>query len=453
MAMADFNRNPPHSLEAEQALLGGLMLVPTAWDRIAGLVNERDFYRRDNQLIFRAIGELAERGEPFDPITLGDWFDSHDLSKDIGGSVALIDLANNTPSAANVEAYARVIRDRSVLRQLIDASSLTARDCFNPEGRTTEAILNEAESRVFSIADSGARGRKGFASTREIAREAVRIMHDRYESKGGLSGLASGFKDFDELTSGLQDGDLVVLAGRPSMGKSAMATNIAEFVALKTKRAVGLFSMEMPASQLFLRMVSSTARIDSQALRSGNLSEEQWPRFTGAVTVLSDAPLHIDETGSLSPSELTSRARRLHREHGLGLVVVDYLQLMQVPGTRENRATEISEISRSLKSLAKELNVPVIALSQLNRALEQRSDKRPMMADLRESGAIEQDADLIGFIYRDEYYNKDSADKGLAELIIAKQRNGPTGTIKLVFDGRHTRFNDYSPETDYPSGY
>lgn len=451
--MADFNRNPPHSLEAEQALLGGLMLVPTAWDRIAGLVNERDFYRRDNQLIFRAIGELAERGEPFDPITLGDWFDSHDLSKDIGGSVALIDLANNTPSAANVEAYARVIRDRSVLRQLIDASSLTARDCFNPEGRTTEAILNEAESRVFSIADSGARGRKGFASTREIAREAVRIMHDRYESKGGLSGLASGFKDFDELTSGLQDGDLVVLAGRPSMGKSAMATNIAEFVALKTKRAVGLFSMEMPASQLFLRMVSSTARIDSQALRSGNLSEEQWPRFTGAVTVLSDAPLHIDETGSLSPSELTSRARRLHREHGLGLVVVDYLQLMQVPGTRENRATEISEISRSLKSLAKELNVPVIALSQLNRALEQRSDKRPMMADLRESGAIEQDADLIGFIYRDEYYNKDSADKGLAELIIAKQRNGPTGTIKLVFDGRHTRFNDYSPETDYPSGY
>ncbi len=444
----DTLRVPPHSLEAEQAVLGGLMLAPKAWDRVADRISEDDFYRKDNRLIFRAIAQLAERNQPFDAITLGEWFDHQELADEIGGTATLIDLANNTPSAANITAYADIVRDRAVLRQLIDAGTEIAGNGYRTEGRTTQEILEDAEQRVFQIAEAGARGRAGFVDMRNAAREAMRILHERYEHRGELTGLSTGFTDLDEKTAGLQKSDLVILAGRPSMGKTALAVNIAEAAVLRGKKTVGIFSMEMSSSQLMFRLVSSLGRINQQALRSGDLAEEDWPRVTSAITMLSESKLYIDDTPALSPVELRSRARRLHRDSddGLGLIVIDYLQLMQVPGSKENRATEISEISRSLKALAKELDVPVICLSQLNRALEQRNDKRPMMSDLRESGAIEQDADLIMFIYRDEYYHEDSADKGLAEVIIGKQRNGPTGTIKLAFHGQYTKFESYTPE-------
>ncbi len=444
----DTLRVPPHSLEAEQAVLGGLMLAPKAWDRVADRISEDDFYRKDNRLIFRAIAQLAERNQPFDAITLGEWFDHQELADEIGGTATLIDLANNTPSAANITAYADIVRDRAVLRQLIDAGTEIAGNGYRTEGRTTQEILEDAEQRVFQIAEAGARGRAGFVDMRNAAREAMRILHERYEHRGELTGLSTGFTDLDEKTAGLQKSDLVILAGRPSMGKTALAVNIAEAAVLRGKKTVGIFSMEMSSSQLMFRLVSSLGRINQQALRSGDLAEEDWPRVTSAITMLSESKLYIDDTPALSPVELRSRARRLHRDSddGLGLIVIDYLQLMQVPGSKENRATEISEISRSLKALAKELDVPVICLSQLNRALEQRNDKRPMMSDLRESGAIEQDADVIMFIYRDEYYHEDSADKGLAEVIIGKQRNGPTGTIKLAFHGQYTKFESYTPE-------
>lgn len=447
-ANVDALRVPPHSLEAEQAVLGGLMLAPEAWDRVSDRVNEDDFYRKDNRLIFRAIAELSARNHPCDAVTLGEWFQSHGLAEEIGGVATLAELANATPSAANIAAYAEIVRDRSVLRQLIDAGTEIVGNGYRTEGRTTQEILEAAEQRVFQIAEAGARGRKGFLDMRQVANEAIRILHDRYENRGQITGLATGFSDLDEKTAGLQSSDLIILAGRPSMGKTALAVNIAEAAAIKARKVVAVFSMEMSASQLGFRLVSSLGRINQQALRTGDLAEEDWPRVTQAITLLSESRLYIDDTPALSPVELRSRARRLHREHGgLGLIVIDYLQLMQVPGSKENRATEISEISRGLKALAKELDVPVIALSQLNRSLEQRTDKRPMMADLRESGAIEQDADVIMFIYRDEYYNKESADKGTAEVIIGKQRNGPTGTIRLAFRGEFTRFENWAPES------
>lgn len=445
----DTLRVPPHSLEAEQAVLGGLMLAPRAWDKIADRIREDDFYRKDNRLVFRAIAELAGRNQPFDAVTLGEWFDTHELADEIGGVATLINLANNTPSAANITAYADIVRDRAILRQLIDAGTEIAGNGFRTEGRSTREIVEDAEQRVFRIAEAGSRGRAGFVDMRKAAREAMRVLHERYQHRGELIGLTTGFTDLDEKTAGLQKSDLIILAGRPSMGKTALAVNIAESVVLRAKKTVAIFSMEMSSSQLMFRLVSSLGRINQQKLRSGDLAEEDWPRVTSAITMLTESKLYIDDTPALSPVELRSRARRLHRDSkdGLGLIVIDYLQLMQVPGSKENRATEVSEISRGLKALAKELDVPVMCLSQLNRALEQRTDKRPMMSDLRESGAIEQDADLIMFIYRDEYYNKDSADKGLAEVIIGKQRNGPTGAIKLAFHGQYTRFENFTPET------
>jgi replicative DNA helicase len=444
----DALRVPPHSLEAEQAVLGGLMLTPEAWDRVADRVVEEDFYRKDNRLIFRAIAELAGRNQPCDAVTLGEWFESHGLAAEIGGSAVLVELANSTPSAANINAYAEIVRDKSVLRRLIDAGTEIIGNGYRTEGRTTQQILEDAEQRVFKIAEAGARGRQGFVEIRRVAQEAIRILHDRYENKGRVTGLPTGFVDLDEMTAGLQPSDLIVLAGRPSMGKTALAINMAESAVLQAKKAVAVFSMEMSATQLAFRLVSSLGRINQQQLRTGDLAEEDWPRVTQAITLLSESKLFIDDTPALSPVDLRSRARRLHREHGgLGLIVIDYLQLMQVPGSKENRATEISEISRGLKALAKELNVPVIALSQLNRSLEQRSDRRPMMADLRESGAIEQDADVIMFIYRDEYYNKESPDKGTAEVIIGKQRNGPTGMVRLAFLGQYTKFENWAPES------
>jgi replicative DNA helicase len=345
------------------------------------------------------------------------------------------------------------VREKSVLRQLIDAGTTITEDGYRPEGRSTQEVLESAEQKVFHIAEAGARGRKSTVPMREAVKDAFKILTERYNNRGQLTGLPSGFADLDDKTAGLQPSDLVIVAARPSMGKTAFSVNIAEHAAIRSKKPVAIFSMEMSASQLAFRLISSVGRIHQQNLRTGDLAEEDWPRVTSAITMLSEAKIFIDDTPALSPVELRSRARRLKREHGgLGLIVIDYLQLMQVPGNKENRATEISEISRGLKALAKELNVPVIALSQLNRSLEQRSDKRPMMSDLRESGAIEQDADVILFIYRDEYYNPESPDKGKAEIIIGKQRNGPTGTVKLTFLGQYTKFENFTPE-DYSGSF
>ncbi len=441
-------RVPPHSIDAEQSVLGGLMLAPDALDRVADRLAEQDFYRKDHRLIWRAINELANKGMPCDAVTLGDWFDTNGLAEMAGGAGYLIELANNTPSAANITAYAEIVREKSVLRQLIDAGTSITEDGYRPQGQSVQEVLENAEQRVFHIAESGARGKKDSVSMREAVKDAFRLLSERYENRGQLTGITTGFTDLDNLTSGLQPSDLIIVAARPSMGKTAFALNIAETAALRNKKPVAVFSMEMSSSQLAFRLISSVGRIHQQRLRNGDLEEEDWPRVSNAISILSEAKIFIDDTPSLSPVELRSRSRRLHREHGgLGLIVVDYLQLMQVPGSKENRATEISEISRSLKGLAKELNVPVVALSQLNRSLEQRADKRPMMSDLRESGAIEQDADVIMFIYRDEYYNKETQDKGMAEIIIGKQRNGPTDTCKLTFLGQYTKFENYAPDS------
>ena len=439
-------RVPPHSIEAEQAVLGGLMLSGQAWDRIADKLSEEDFYRKEHRLIFRAIGELSTKGMPCDAVTLGEWFESNGIADLVGGPAYVVELANATPSAANIEAYALIVREKSVLRQLIDAGTDIAGDGFQPDGRSSQELIEGAEQRVFRIAEAGSRGKRQFVSVKDAAREALEVLNQRYHSDSTITGLATGFNDFDNMTAGLQAGDLVILAARPSMGKTALAVNMAEYAAIREKKSVAIFSMEMSAVQLTFRLLSSLGRINQQSLRSGKLEDEEWPRVTSAMALLAEAKIFIDDTPGLSPTELRARSRRLKRSHDLGLIVIDYLQLMTVPGNKENRATEISEISRSLKALAKELGVPVIALSQLNRSLESRTDKRPQMSDLRESGAIEQDADLIVFIYRDEYYNKESADKGVAEVIIGKQRNGPTGAIKLTFLGQYTKFENHARE-------
>ena len=438
-------RVPPQSVEAEQAVLGGLMLAPDAYDRVADQITEQDFYRRDHQLIYRAIRELAEKNKPFDAVTLGEWFESQGLAEQVAGGAYLIELASTTPSAANIVAYAEIVRDKAVLRKLIEVGTGIVNDGFQPDGRDSSEILSSAEQQVFAIAEAGARGRTDFVPVNKALSEAFDVLQTRYANGGSVTGLPTGYTELDELTAGLQPTDLVILAARPAMGKTTLALNIAEHAAIKTKKAVIVFSMEMSASQLALRLISSNGRVNAQRLRNGQLEDEDWSRVTGAIRMLRDAKIFIDDTPSLSPDVLRAKSRRLKREHDVGLIVVDYLQLMVVPGNKENRATEISEISRSLKHLAKELNVPVIALSQLNRSLESRADKRPVMADLRESGAIEQDADVIMFIYRDEYYNKEnSPDQGLAEVIIGKQRNGPTGSIKLKFFGEYTRFDNLS---------
>ncbi|MGV8940028.1 MAG: replicative DNA helicase [Lysobacter sp.] len=441
-------RVPPQSIEAEQAVLGGLMLAPEAYDIVGDALGEHDFYRRDHQLIFRAIRELAEKSKPFDALTLGEWFESMGESEQVAGGAYLIELASTTPSAANIKAYAEIVRDKAVLRKLIEVGTTIVNDGFQPEGRESSEILSAAEQQVFAIAEAGARGRTDFTAINTALSEAFDVLQTRYAAGGSVTGLSTGYTELDEMTAGLQPTDLLILAARPAMGKTTLALNIAEYAAIKSKKAVAVFSMEMSASQLALRLISSNGRVNAQRLRSGQLEDEDWSRVSGAIRMLKESKIFIDDTPGLSPDSLRAKARRLKREHDLGLVVVDYLQLMAVPGNTENRATEISEISRSLKHLAKELNVPVIALSQLNRSLETRADKRPVMADLRESGAIEQDADVIMFIYRDDYYNKEnSPDKGLAEIIIGKQRNGPTGSLKLKFFGEYTRFDNLSHDS------
>ena len=446
-AKIDALRVPPQSAEAEQAVIGGLMLAPDAIDRVGDLLTDNDFYRRDHRLIWRAIRELSEKNRPFDAVTLGEWFDANGLSEQIGGTGYLVELASSTPSAANIRAYAEIVREKAVLRQLIEAGTEIVNDGFQPEGRDSQEVLSAAEQKVFKIAEQGRRGRADFVSLREAMKDAFQILQERYENQGTVTGLPTGFTDLDEMTAGLQPSDLIILAARPAMGKTTLALNIAEFGALKTKKAVAVYSMEMSSSQLAFRLISSIGRVNATRLRTGQLEDEDWSRVNMAIKMLSEVKIFIDDTPALSPDVLRSKARRIKREHDLGLIVIDYVQLMQVPGSSENRATEISEISRSLKALAKELNVPVVALSQLNRSLESRTDKRPVMSDLRESGAIEQDADIIMFIYRDEYYHKDSQDKGLAEVIIGKQRNGPTGTVKLKFFGEYTRFDNLARDS------
>jgi replicative DNA helicase len=435
---------PPHSIEAEQSVLGGLMLDNRAWDLIVDRVREVDFYRHDHRLIFRAMARLAEQTKPLDYLTVAEALrELHEL-ENAGGDVYLYELANNTPTVANIGAYADIVRERSVLRQLISTANEIASHAFNPQGRNSTELLDAAERLVFEISEQGARV-GGPVNVKEYLARTMDRIDVLFQSDNPITGIPTGYHDLDEMTSGLQASDLVIVAGRPSMGKTMLAMNMAEHVAIKSKKPVLVFSMEMPGESIVMRLLSSLCRIDQLRIRTGKLQDEDWPRISSTVSMLSEAPLFIDDTPALSPAELRARARRIAKEHGqIGLIVVDYLQLMQVPGNNENRTAEISEISRSLKALAKELKVPVIALSQLNRSLEQRADKRPVMSDLRESGAIEQDADLIVFIYRDEVYNENSPDKGTAEIIIAKQRNGPLGKVRLTFLGQYTCFENFT---------
>ncbi|PUE10362.1 replicative DNA helicase [Limnohabitans sp. T6-20] len=436
-------RVPPHSIEAESSVLGGLLLDNGAWDRVGDLLVDSDFYRHEHKLIYAAIGALINASKPADVITVSEQLQNQGKTAEMGGLGYLNSLAQYVPSASNIRRYAEIVRERSILRKLVSASDEIATNAFNPQGKAIDRILDEAEQKIFNIGEEGSRMKQGFQSMDTLVVELLDRVQEMADNPNDITGVPTGFYDLDRMTSGLQPGDMVVLAARPSMGKTAFAINIAEHVALNEGLPVAVFSMEMGASQLAVRVVGSIGRIDQGHLRTGKLSDDEWPRLTEAIEKLRTVSLHIDETPGLTPSELRANARRLARQCGkLGLIVVDYLQLMSGSGSSggDNRATELGEISRGLKMLAKELQCPVIALSQLNRSVEQRTDKRPMMSDLRESGAIEQDADIIMFIYRDDYYNKDSKDPGVAEIIIGKQRNGPTGTVRLTFLKNLTRF-------------
>ncbi len=444
---------PPNSVEAEQSLLGGLMLDNLAWDKVADLIIASDFYRKDHQLIFAGIAQLAETSNPCDVVTVSEFLDNHDDLEAAGGLEYLALLSNETPGAANVRAYAKILRERSSLRSLISAGNQISGNAYATEGRSAADLVDEAERLVFEIAEKGSRGRIGFRPLKNILPDAVDRIDLLHQSGGDITGIATGYTEFDKLTAGLQSGELIVVAGRPSMGKTTLAINIAENAAIGARVPTAIFSMEMPSQQLAFRMISSLGRVDQTHLRTGKFPDEDWSRINTAVQLMSDAPIYIDDSASLSPTEIRARARRLKREHGLGLIVVDYLQLMQVHGSTENRATEISEICRSLKALAKELELPIIALSQLNRSVEQRTDKRPVMSDLRESGAIEQDADLIVFIYREEVYNPETPRKSVADISIAKQRNGPIGDFPLTFVGRFTKFENWVPDAYADEAY
>jgi replicative DNA helicase len=443
---------PPHSVEAEQSVIGGLLLDNQAWDRVSDLIVADDFYRREHRLLFDAVAALCQEGSPADVVTVCERLDKTGELEQVGGLSYIATLANNTPSAANVVAYCNIVRERSVLRQLLRAASDISSSTYQPDGRTVTELLDLAEKRILEIGEKGPR-RGDVKPISRLLAEAVDRIDTLFRSKSSITGVPTGFVDLDEKTSGMQRADLVIIAGRPSMGKTSLAMNIAEYAAVGQKVPVAVFSMEMPGAQLAMRMMASLGRINSHHVRTGRLNDDDWPRLTSAVSMLNEAPIFIDDTPGLTPLDLRARARRIKREHDLGLIIIDYLQLMQSGDNDENRATEISNITRSLKGLAKELNVPVIALSQLNRSVEQRTDKRPVMSDLRESGAIEQDADVILFIYRDEVYNENSQDKGIAEVIIAKQRNGPIGTVRLTFLGEYTKFENYSAGGNYRDQY
>lgn len=443
-------RVPPHSIEAEQSVLGGLLLDNSAWDRAGDLLTDSDFYRWEHRHIYAAIGALINTTRPADVITVFEQLQSHGKAEECGGLVYLNALAQSVPSAANLRRYAEIVRERAILRKLVATSDEIATAAFNPQGRQVSEILDEAEGKIFRIGEEGSRSKQGFQSMDQLVVQLIDRVNELHENGAeDVTGVRTGFYDLDKMTAGLQPGDLIVLAARPSMGKTAFALNIGEHVAANEGLPVVVFSMEMGAAQLALRMVGSMGRIDQSNLRTGRLRDDEWGRLSEAVEKLGKVSMYIDESPGLSPSELRARARRQARQCGqLGLIIVDYLQLMSGSGgsSEENRATVIGEISRGLKSLAKELKCPVIALSQLNRSVETRTDKRPMMSDLRESGAIEQDADVIMFIYRDEYYTKEACkEPGVAEIIIGKQRNGPTGTVKLTFLKPLTKFDNLAP--------
>ncbi|WP_174875195.1 replicative DNA helicase [Vogesella oryzae] len=439
-------RTPPHSIEAEQSVLGGLLLDNSAWEKIADLLTEGDFYRHDHRLIFKHMARLVDMARPADVVTVSESLDKNNELASIGGIAYLASLAQNTPSAANIRRYGEIVRERSIMRALAQVGTEIAEAAYNPQGRDAAQLLDDAEGKVFQIAESTAKSKQGFLEMPALLKEVVERIDMLYsrENPDEVTGVPTGFTDLDAKTSGLQPGDLIIVAGRPSMGKTAFSMNIAEHVAVEAHLPVAVFSMEMGGAQLVMRMLGSVGRLDQHVLRTGKLGDEDWQKLTYAIGKLSEAPMYIDETPGLTALELRARARRLARQHGgkLGLIVIDYLQLMSGSGRGDNRTAELGEISRGLKGLAKELQVPVIALSQLSRAVEQRTDKRPMMSDLRESGAIEQDADLIIFMYRDEYYNPDTPDKGLAEAIIGKHRNGPVGRVRLAFIGMYAKFDN-----------
>ncbi|MEM9243751.1 MAG: replicative DNA helicase [Pseudomonadota bacterium] len=446
-------KTAPYSQEAEQSVLGGIMIEDSAWDKVADCLRSEDFYHPGHRMIFQALSDLAEKNKPLDVLTVAERLKDCQQLDRVGGDTYLFELANNTPSIANIATYAELVHERSVLRQLIRAANDIADNALQLKGRDAHEVLDEAERKVFAIAEQSSLS-TGPQRIGSVLAKAVERIDTLFHSNSAITGMATGYIDLDNMTAGLQSADLIIVAGRPSMGKTAFSLNLAEHTVIKEKKPVLVFSMEMPAEQLAIRMISSLGRIDQHHLRTGKLTDHDWPRITSTVALLSEAPLLIDDTPALNPTELRARARRAAREYGqLGLIIVDYLQLMQIADTSENRATEIAQISRSLKSLAKELNVPLIALSQLNRSLEQRADKRPVMSDLRESGSLEQDADLIMFIYRDEVYNDNSPDKGKAEIIIGKQRNGPIGKISLTFLGKYTRFENSAENKSYvPAG-
>lgn len=438
---------PPHSVEAEQSLIGGLLLDNTVWDRVADLISEVDFYRDDHRRVFRHISKLIELGKPADVVTVFESLEKNGEAEQAGGLAYLGEIANSTPSAANIRRYAEIVRERAILRKLVSVGDDIAASALTPSGKDAKTLLDEAEAKVFEIAEAGARNTGGFVPIQPILGQVVDRIQELYDrdNPSQITGIPTGLVDLDAKTSGLQPTDMIIVAGRPGMGKTTLALNIAEHVAIEAHLPVAIFSMEMPGTQLAMRFLASVGRLDQHRIRTGQLNDDEWQRLTYALGKLHDAPIHIDETPGLNPTDLRARARRLYRQCGkLGLIVIDYLQLMTSLKQSDNRAAELSEISRSVKSLAKELHVPIMALSQLNRSLEQRPNKRPVMSDLRESGAIEQDADIIMFIYRDEIYNPDSPDKGTAELIIGKHRNGPTGAIRMTFIGESTRFENYT---------
>jgi replicative DNA helicase len=440
---------PPHSVEAEQSVLGALLIDTTAWDQMADVVSAEDFYRPDHRLIFEALAELTLGGRPGDVVTVAEQLGRRGRLEEAGGLAYLGTLARDTPTAANVRAYAQIVRERALLRRLIEAGRAITASVFSDQGLSARELVDRAEAKVFEIAELGARSGSGVVRVSALLPPLIDKIDEWHTNPEKLRGLATGFADFDRLTGGLRGGDLVIIAGRPSMGKTTLAVNIAEYAAVspESKASVAIFSMEMPSEQLVTRMLSSIGHVPLNSIRSGRVSDDDWVRITAATHQLSEARIFIDESPALTPTELRARARRLKREHGLDLIVVDYLQLMQVPGTQENRATEIAEVSRGLKALAKELAVPVLALSQLNRSVEQRTEKKPVMSDLRESGALEQDADMILLIYRDEVYDKNTTKKGMAEIDLAKHRNGETGTFLLTFQGQYTRFINFAPDS------
>ena len=448
----DSYKTPPHSIESEQSVLGGLMLDNNAWEKVADIITDSDFYRQDHRLIYHHICKLIEQNKPADVVTVAESLEISAELQNIGGLAYIGAIVQNTPSAANIKRYAEIVRERSIMRNLAQVGVQITDSAYNPAGRSAANLLDEAEAKVFEIAEEGARGKEGFIDIQPLLKQVVERIELLYsqDNPSNVTGIASGFHDLDQKTSGFQPGDLIIVAGRPSMGKTAFSLNIAEHVALELKKPVAVFSMEMGGAQLAMRLLGSVGKLDQHKVRTGRLEDEDWPKLTHALGKLNEAPIFIDESAALNALELRARARRLYRQYGeLGLIVVDYLQLMSSGSQGENRATEISEISRALKGLAKDLRVPVIALSQLNRSLEQRPNKRPVMSDLRESGAIDQDADVILFIYRDEVYNPDSQDKGIAEIIIGKQRNGPIGKIDLTFLGEYTRFESYARSEYY----